>query len=155
MLSSCICTISENMVFEKWNIITSLELNQIISQRMTRQIKSFHNEWRGKSIIYNFINEWWGEAESWVYEIINDWFAKSRVMKGFRFAKSWVVNWFDLTKDEWWYFISQKSHFQKFHFNFYRRSWTIETFVLELPWNSLTIFQKLWAKISQIIENIY
>ena len=107
------CTISENVVFEKWNFITSLELNQIISQRMTRQIKSFHNEWRGKSIIYNFINEWRGEAESWVYEIINDWFAKSRVMKGFRFAKSWVVNWFDLTKDEWWYFISQKSHFQK------------------------------------------
>ena len=41
------CTISENVVFEKWNISTNGEANQ-----------------------NNFINEWRGEAESWVYEII-------------------------------------------------------------------------------------
>ena len=41
------CTISEKVVFEKWNITTNGEANQ-----------------------NNFINEWRGEAESWVYEII-------------------------------------------------------------------------------------
>ena len=41
------CTISEKVVFVKWNITTNDEANQ-----------------------NNFINEWRGEAESWVYEII-------------------------------------------------------------------------------------
>ena len=58
-------------------------LRNEISQRMARQIKT------------NFINEWRGEAESWVYEIC-----------------------FDLPSHELWYFISQKPLFQKFHFNF-------------------------------------
>jgi len=41
------CTISEKVVFVKWNITTNDEANQ-----------------------NNFINEWRGEGESWVYEII-------------------------------------------------------------------------------------
>ena len=76
------CTISEKVVFEKWNITTNGEANQ-----------------------NNFINEWRGEAESWVYEIC-----------------------FDLPSHELWYFISQKPLFQKFHFNFLYKeldSWNV------------------------------
>ena len=68
-------------------------LRNEISQRMARQIKT------------NFINEWRGEAESWVYEIC-----------------------FDLPSHELWYFISQKPLFQKFHFNFLYKeldSWNV------------------------------
>ena len=76
------CTISEKVVFVKWNITTNDEANQ-----------------------NNFINEWRGEAESWVYEIC-----------------------FDLPSHELWYFISQKPLFQKFHFNFLYKeldSWNV------------------------------
>ena len=68
-------------------------LRNEISQGMARQIKT------------NFINEWRGEAESWVYEIC-----------------------FDLPSHELWYFISQKPLFQKFHFNFLYKeldSWNV------------------------------
>ena len=47
LIPSLLCTISEKVVFVKWNITTNDEANQ-----------------------NNFINEWRGEAESWVYEII-------------------------------------------------------------------------------------
>ena len=80
--------VSSNVLFlKKWF------LRNEISQRMARQIKT------------NFINEWRGEAESWVYEIC-----------------------FDLPSHELWYFISQKPLFQKFHFNFLYKeldSWNV------------------------------
>ena len=130
-----ICTISEKVVFVKWNITTNDEANQ-----------------------NNFINEWRGEAESWVYEIIlicqvmscDISFHKNHFFRNF-ISKIIVYDglcnkfWEMILRNDFekwyimalvpWYIISQ-NHFSKFGclcFVYIHLQWWAGPYTLEQP----------------------